>query len=549
MATLTKDDLAPGGSAARLASRRPFAVVPRNAIQRTVRMRDGVRLATDVYLPDSTGPWPSLLCRLPYDKAGEECFLPLIAEWFTARDYSVVVQDCRGKVRSDGVPVPYRTEAIDGFDTIAWIAEQPWSTGRVGMLGDSYYGFTQWAAASLDPPALAAIVPRAAPFNYRAARYRQGVLALEAVASYSLETWVDEALYDWAGSLDWSIRPLSEIVPNALGGRRPLGLDQWAKGRFPAASRVKPSGRHATLHMGGFWDPVHRQTVESWKIANATKSRQVQRLYLDTRDHGWTPLRPENAAYVDPFASTTRTSDFVDDYLSPLLEFFDEHVAHRATGAATPVRWRFSDLSWGEGESWPPPQARRKHLYLSIGGSLVEVPDAAERSIGWEHDPTNPVPSLEHPFYTLIDPPTSSVKRPDVLVFAGEPSQGDITDLVGPVTFTVELASSSESTHLYARLWDMGPQSDRRIVEGGMHISGPWPRKVSVDLGHAAYRLEPGHALRLELASSCYPLYAIHPGTSDDPWTAERFVSSGNQISIGGLRAAKLAVTVLDGGT
>src|SRR5690606_15428146 len=82
--------------------RRPFAEVPDDATPYAVRMRDGVLLATDVYLPTGVGPWPALLSRLPYDKAGEECFMPQIARWFTARGYAVVVQDVRGKVRSDG---------------------------------------------------------------------------------------------------------------------------------------------------------------------------------------------------------------------------------------------------------------------------------------------------------------------------------------------------------------------------------------------------------------------------------------------------------------
>jgi len=129
---------------------------------RLVRMRDGVRLATDVYLPEPPGPRrPAILIRLPYDKSGRSTFMPAIAHYLTANGFAVVIQDVRGKFRSEGVAEPFVNEAADGHDALDWIVSQPWSNGIVGMSGDSYYGFTQWAAASTGHPALRAMVPRA----------------------------------------------------------------------------------------------------------------------------------------------------------------------------------------------------------------------------------------------------------------------------------------------------------------------------------------------------------------------------------------------------
>ena len=123
-------------------------------------MRDGVHLATDVYLPDGPGPFPAVLVRLPYDKNGRYCWIPFLATHFVARGYAFVPQDVRGRFRSEGEPVAFVNEVPDGYDTIDWIARQPWSNGDVGMWGDSYYGFTQWAAVASGHPALKAIVPR-----------------------------------------------------------------------------------------------------------------------------------------------------------------------------------------------------------------------------------------------------------------------------------------------------------------------------------------------------------------------------------------------------
>ncbi len=135
------------------------------AREERVRLRDGVRLATDVYLPgapadpDAT-PGDTILIRLPYDKSGEYTFIPLIAEYFTDRGYRVVAQDVRGKFRSEGDALLFVNEVDDGYDTIEWIVSQSWSNGRVAMWGDSYYGYTQWAAVASQHPALKAIAPR-----------------------------------------------------------------------------------------------------------------------------------------------------------------------------------------------------------------------------------------------------------------------------------------------------------------------------------------------------------------------------------------------------
>ena len=136
--------------------------VDEHATSHLVPMADGIKLATDVYLPQGNTHerLPTVLVRLPYDKSGRYTFLPAIAARLTARGFAAVVQDVRGKFRSEGDRVPFVNEAVDGARTLDWIVDQSWSDGTVGMMGDSYYGFTQWAAAATGHPALRAIVPR-----------------------------------------------------------------------------------------------------------------------------------------------------------------------------------------------------------------------------------------------------------------------------------------------------------------------------------------------------------------------------------------------------
>jgi len=122
-----------------------------------VAMRDGVRMATDVYLPAKDGvaldgTFPVLLQRTPYSKTRED--LALEALFFTSHGYVTVLQDCRARYLSEGEFTKYTDEGEDSFDTLAWLAGQPWHGGKVGTYGLSYAAHTQAAAACLNPPNL-----------------------------------------------------------------------------------------------------------------------------------------------------------------------------------------------------------------------------------------------------------------------------------------------------------------------------------------------------------------------------------------------------------
>lgn len=114
-----------------------------------VPMRDGVHLSTNVYLPKNCStPVPAVLVRTPYGKEdGCEIYYR-----YVQRGYAVVVQDVRGRNASEGEWLPNYHEVEDGDDTLNWIAAQPWCSGRIGMVGGSYLGYVQWAAAASGNP-------------------------------------------------------------------------------------------------------------------------------------------------------------------------------------------------------------------------------------------------------------------------------------------------------------------------------------------------------------------------------------------------------------
>ena len=146
-----------------------------------VTMRDGTRLATDLYRPAQdgeplAGPFPTILCRTPYDKTDRR--YTEIADFFTPRGYVTVLQDLHGRYRSEGVGqyfhVANEHDGTDGYDTVEWIAAQRWSNHRVGTFGSSFAGLVQTRMAFYRPPHLTAIWPDVCPTNSYHHQAREG---------------------------------------------------------------------------------------------------------------------------------------------------------------------------------------------------------------------------------------------------------------------------------------------------------------------------------------------------------------------------------------
>ena len=155
-------------SAAQPAANPAAPVIENNVL---VPMRDGVRLAVDIYRPSAVGRFPVLLCRTPYNKNGQAA----LAKYFVENGYAVVVMDSRGLYASKGEWHPYTDEGRDGYDTQQWIGQQPWSDGKIGMFGRSYPGYTQVVSAPFSNTYVKAIMPEAAQSSNFEARSGRGM--------------------------------------------------------------------------------------------------------------------------------------------------------------------------------------------------------------------------------------------------------------------------------------------------------------------------------------------------------------------------------------
>jgi putative CocE/NonD family hydrolase len=407
-----------------------------------VTMRDGVRLASDVYLPAGAGPVPSLLERTPYDRRGTNhadvtladprpLSKPETARWFASHGFAVVLQDCRGRYGSEGTFHKYVHEGEDGDDTIAWLARQPWCDGRVGTHGLSYCAHVQAAVGCLAPPALASQFLDSGGFSsaYHSGIRQGGALELKQAtwaykhARLSPATRADPArraalesedIRRWFAEMPW--RPGHSPVRAAPEYEAYL-FEQWRRGEFDdywrrlglyAAGRYDAYADVPMVHMSSWYDPYSRTACENYLGLSRRKHGPVH-LVLGPWTHG---RRSEHwAGDVDfgtdaPFDVAFGCSffEFRRRWFERTLRgrgedpFAGDHVVYFMMGGGSGRRTADGRLDhggrWCRSADWPPPEAEGRDLYLRADRRLDWAPPATSCAETLVHDPHDPVPTI-----------------------------------------------------------------------------------------------------------------------------------------------------------
>ncbi len=515
--------------------------------------RDGTRLATDLYVPRGRGRVPAVVARTPYGKRSNAVWFPAIGRLTADNGMAFVAQDTRGHYESEGELRPF-AEADDGWDTLEWITNQPWCDGSIAVFGESYVGFSAIAAAATGHPAVRAAALRNTTTDIRGDWLRhQGVLRLEFVLRWALAAWSGRD--NLAPEFDWTVRPLQQIVPSlgpSIGQERvPLILDAWAAGGGPksvwrdeAALPVLFDRLRVPAHITtGWWDLLVRGAIRDWRRL-AARDGIDSRLVAEPTDHAghdWS-----DGPTQDPLADFDALASRMPSILSSELAFLRAHLLGFDEGMPGVASWTLTHVGEQHTTSWPPSGAGPFTLHLVDGGQARRGPEGGALSVradrvpvaaSWRHDPADPVPALEGEtldgWFHRPDDRVTQV-RDDVLTFTSEPFRGPL-DLAGPVVAELVLASPAVGGHVMAKLSDVYPDGTARRICDGAFLLAPGRGDVvaRVGLADTGYRVRHGHRLRLEVASSAFPRYVLHPGTTDDPWIARRTKPSNFSLRTG----------------
>lgn len=520
----------------------------RQQIDVPVPMRDGVTLSADIRCPDRGGAFPVVLTRTPYGNSG----LSGLESGLLGGGYAVVKQDCRGRFDSGGRFNPLH-EDTDGADTLAWIRAQPWCNGRLGMLGGSYNAYTQYSAAWTQPPGLCALTTAVMGDDpFKELVYYNGVFNLSLAIGWG--SAVSGRTGQGNDTTDWTtvFRHLPLLTMDEAAGYRldyfrewlshPLYDDYWAAA---SVERHQALFDLPVLHAGGWYDIY---------------AAGVIRNFCGIRSHGGPLARAHQKLLVGPWAHGLNTRvtgqvDFGDQAIIPLDSLYRRWLDRWVRGdnngidREAPIRlFIMGENVWRDEEEWPLARAQEWVLHLDSGGAANSLfgdgvlrPDGAtgaERD-AFLYDPMNPVPAVGG--NSLLGSPSGPTdhspveRRDDVLVYTG-PVLTEAVEVTGEVRLLLYVASDAVDTDFVARLCDVYPDGRSMVLCDGItrtrfregldrecFMTPGTVCELAIDVGVTANLFLPGHRLRLEVTSSCFPRFARNLNTGEPAATSTRW--------------------------
>ncbi|MFC5456596.1 CocE/NonD family hydrolase [Prosthecobacter fluviatilis] len=475
-----------------------------------VPMHDGVKLATDVYLPaGSSEKLPVVLTRTPYNKDGAKSY----GEYFARHGYVFVAQDTRGRYASEGVWHWMTDDGVDGTDCAAWIAAQPWANGKIGMVGTSYVGGTQHAMALAKVPELTTVIPVDAVSN-------MGRQSMRNAGAFEMRFWNWIMLNAGKGS-NAALNPATQVELKEMADHRwdylsllplrpgctPLKLapeyedwliqamrhgkddDFWAQNNILAdPKRYKDMPVYL---VGGWYDSWAGNTSANFQALSKALKSDVY-LIMGPWIHG---MQNKSAHGQVEFGAEAA----IADQLAWRKEWFDHWMKglDNSVGKAAPFakKVRLFVMGTGDGSKtkdgllnhggqwrdeneWPLARAKATPFYLHPEGLLSDAKPKVEAAAqSYAFDPKNPVPTLggnissgdgimqqgawdqrgSDKFWNWTKPIPLSA-RSDVLVFQTAPLAED-TEVTGEMEVKLWISSSAVDTDFTAKLVDVYPPS------------------------------------------------------------------------------------------
>ena len=520
-----------------------------------MKARDGITLRADIYRPDDREKHPAILTRSPYNKlmSGISDFLPAVDAAFAG--YAYVVQDTRGRFASEGQFIPGGPEGLDGYDTVEWIASEPWCDGNVGMSGGSYLGRIQWQTAMEAPPSLKAIAPQITTSGPISETRMGGPIELEQAISWFATMAVDmidkleregKDVTEMREAVTWARFHTDEVcahlpikdIPhfNFEGishGFQPdrieamLSLFQSEEDLYWNYAKVQVPCIHAAGWYDLFSGSLFTNFLNMREKGGSDRARQGQHVLCGPWAHGGQLLPFVGDIHFGPVARGIAA--FVKERH---IAFFDKYL--RGKDVEIPaVRYFVMGLDqWRNADTWPLPQTDWQRFYLHSQGKahtaagdglLSRDEPGSEPADHYVYDPLNPVPTLggrNLPTGRLVPGPidqTPIEKRNDVLCYTTPELKEDL-EVTGPLTLHLFASTSVKDTDFTAKLIDVHPNGAAyNIAEG--YIRARYRKSIlkpelltpdeiyeyEINMATTSVLFPKGHRFRLDISSSNFP--------------------------------------------
>jgi predicted acyl esterase len=508
-----------------------------------VAMKDGIRLSTDVFLPsDGETPYPTILARSPYGKALGK----VIAANFCKRGYAFVLQDLRGRFDSEGDDVVIFGndgwgEHTDGHDTLAWIAAQDWSDGKIGTWGGSAVGITQNMLAPGASDHLRAQSVHVAFSNM----YTQG--------AYQGGVWRKALFETWLAATGMTAGNQETFLAH------PSYDDFWRD--LDPESRAADVNA-AAIYLGGWYDIFQQGTINSFTTVNSEggpRARGHCRLIVGPWAHGGFK------ELVYP-ANSKKRPEAADE-----MRFYDHHLRGVANGVADDKAVHYYVMGdptddsapgneWRTADSWPPP-ARQTAWYFHAAGALADgAAPVGDESATYTYDPTDPVKTIGGQNLSLPKGPMDQrdvESRHDVLVYTTD-VLAEPVEVTGPITARLYVSSDCPDTDFTVKLTDVYPDGRSMLVTDGIQraryrrsLSEPeWLEAgevvaIDVDLWSTSLVFAQGHRIRVVVSSSNAPRFEPNPNTGPDTDAAPR--AAANTVFLSGEHASHIVLPIYGG--
>jgi len=557
-----------------------------------VPMRDGVRLATDFYFPvGAEEPFPVVQIRTPYSKMPHRRENSA-ARWFASHGFAVAVQDMRGRFQSEGEYFVSRDDRRDGYDMVSWLAEQPWSNGRIGTYGCSYLGENQMQLAATRNPNHAAALPQAAGGSLRYfGVIFGGVTELAASLGWFRGAGTKVFYRIPPGTPREVMLQVEEMINPAPD---PGDLDFQAAWRaLPYIDMLKASGAPPTdfeafvshepgdpwwhhigyvndddrfdvpaLHVNSWYDLGVSETLKLFNLlsdnAESERARDNQFAIISPTDHCTSEIATSRTVVGERDLGDARL-----DYWNIYLRWFDHWLKDGGEGDFDMPRLQYYLMGvneWRTADSWPVEGTEFRPMYLHSGGSANtrdgdgrlswEAPAADQPPDVFTYDPDDPVPTIGGPVCCTgtADAPAggfdqSAVEdRDDVLVYTSEPL-AEALEVTGPIELVLYVSSDARDTDFAAKLVDVQPDGTPINVQEGIQRARyreGYGRKVwmeedevyevRMDLQATANQFLPRHRIRLEVTSSSFPRWERNLNTGGNNYDETEWVLARNTV-------------------